>query len=83
MVLVLATLAGTMLSQQPTRQLAAVEPREADFAAWRKHLEPAGRELRWESVPWLSTFGEGLLAADREGKPLLLWTMNGHPLGCT
>ena len=26
---------------------------------------------------------EGIVAADVAGKPLLLWTMNGHPLGCT
>lgn len=63
--------------------LADVEPREADLALWRQHLEPTGRELRWESIPWAPTFREGLLQADRLGRPLLLWTMNGHPLGCT
>ena len=31
----------------------------------------------------LTTFKDGILAADTAGKPLLLWTMNGHPLGCT
>ncbi len=75
-------LSGGAVGQQHA-SLADVEPREADLAAWREHLEPTGRELRWESIGWLSTFREGLLSADRQGRPLLLWTMNGHPLGCT
>ncbi|MCH6588501.1 MAG: hypothetical protein IH805_09350 [Proteobacteria bacterium] len=81
-----AVLSGLLVQgavAQERRSLADVEPREVDLPAWREHLEPAGRELRWESIGWLPTFGEGLLRADREGKPLLLWTMNGHPLGCT
>jgi len=80
--LVVAMLSGGAAAQRPG-SLADVEPREADLAAWREHLEPSGRELRWESIPWLPTLGEGLVQADREGRPLLLWTMNGHPLGCT
>lgn len=76
-------LSALLLQDGVAQALPDLEPREADLALWRQHLEPAGRELRWESVPWLSTFGEGLLQADREGRPLLLWTMNGHPLGCT
>ncbi len=78
-----AVLVGTAACQEPQGRLADVEPSDAGLAAWRQHLEPSGRELRWESVPWLPTFGEGLLQADREAKPLLLWVMNGHPLGCT
>ena len=76
-------LAAALAGQDLQGRLAEVEPSDANLAAWRQHLEPSGRELRWESIPWLPTFGEGLLQADREGKPLLLWTMNGHPLGCT
>jgi hypothetical protein len=34
-------------------------------------------------MPWLLTFGEGMLAASEQEKPLLFWAMNGHPLGCT
>jgi hypothetical protein len=34
-------------------------------------------------VPWLASFAEGVRAADAARKPLLLWIMNGHPLGCT
>ena len=56
---------------------------DADRAAWRAHLLPTDDELAWAALPWLPAFGEGLAAAERAGRPLLLWAMNGHPLGCT
>jgi len=59
------------------------ELRAADLPVWRKHLRPTADELAWREIPWLSTFTEGVLAAAEQEKPLLFWTMNGHPLGCT
>lgn len=56
---------------------------EANYPAWRDHILPAASELAWGEIPWLTTFKDGVLAADSQQKPLLLWTMNGHPLGCT
>ena len=66
-------------SPQPRTQLRT----DADLAAWSKHLAPAPEEIAWESIPWRGTFREGLTDAGAAGKPLLLWLMNGHPLGCT
>lgn len=57
-------------------------PHEA-LPAWRTHLAPQANEDRWRQIPWRQTMGDGLRDAAREGKPLLLWLMNGHPLGCT
>ena len=57
-------------------------PRET-VEAWTAHVLPTEEEARWASIPWLSSFSEGLRAARIEGKPLVLWAMNGHPLGCT
>ncbi len=54
-----------------------------DLAVWRRYLLPSPDELRWREIPWLDTFAAGVLRAEAEKKPLLLWTMNGHPLGCT
>jgi hypothetical protein len=62
---------------------AKVELNDKNYADWRKHILPDGGELAWQQVPWATTFKEGIVAADTAGKPLLLWTMNGHPLGCT
>ncbi len=55
----------------------------AQMEAWREHVRPQGSELAYEEIPWLSEFSEGLQASSDEGKPLLFWAMNGHPLGTT
>ena len=55
----------------------------ADFDAWRAQLAPREDETRWQEIPWRDTLVAGLAAASAEQKPLLLWLMNGHPLGCT
>ena len=62
---------------------AKVELNDQNYAEWRKHILPDTGELAWQQIPWATTFKDGIVAADAAGKPLLLWTMNGHPLGCT
>ncbi|MAE75493.1 MAG: hypothetical protein CMJ85_01335 [Planctomycetes bacterium] len=56
---------------------------EDNFSAWRDPLRPAAKEIRWQRIPWLSSFAAGLRRANAEDKPVLVWVMNGHPLGCT
>ena len=65
------------------RDFALRVPTAENFAAWRDHILPSAEELRWETIPWQQTFGDGLLAANDQRKPLLFYAMNGHPLGCT
>jgi hypothetical protein len=60
-----------------------VELTDQNYAAWRKHILPDTGEMGWQQIPWAVTFKDGIVSADAAGKPLLLWTMNGHPLGCT
>ena len=67
----------------PAESTALIELTDQNFAAWRSYLTPTAKELAWEQIPWLPSFAEGVVAADRRRKPLLLWLMNGHPLGCT
>ena len=55
----------------------------AALAAWREHLAPRADEQRWREIPWRQTIGEGLRDAASAARPMLLWLMNGHPLGCT
>jgi len=50
---------------------------------WKNYITPTQNELAWTRIPWLSSFGEGMIQADAQQKPVLLWVMNGHPLGCT
>jgi len=53
------------------------------YMIWKDFIKPTKEELAWAQIPWRSTFYDGLIESDREQKPLLLWVMNGHPLGCT
>jgi hypothetical protein len=54
-----------------------------ELNAWRDYLVPTQEEAAFEALPWRNTFAQGLQDADAAGRPLLLWVMNGHPLGCT
>lgn len=56
---------------------------QATRPLWRDHILAPKSELAWEEVPWRPSFLTGLREAGERGKPLLLWVMNGHPLGCT
>ncbi len=60
-----------------------VELREADLDKWRDLISPTSDELAFERIAWSPSLGEGFERASVEKKPLLLWMMNGHPLGRT
>lgn len=46
-------------------------------------LLPKPEEERWLEIPWRSDFAAARAEANREGKPIFLWMMDGNPLGCT
>ena len=51
--------------------------------AKRQEILPSPAERRWEEIEFLPSYAVGLKAAAEQQKPLMLWVMNGHPLGCT
>jgi hypothetical protein len=55
---------------------------DARFTKLQASLTPA-EDVTWRRIPWRIE----LLAAQREAaqqnKPLFVWAMDGHPLGCT
>lgn len=53
------------------------------FAAWRDRIRPKAAGEPSEAVSWLPTFWDGVMTAQKEDKPILLFAMNGHPLACT
>ena len=55
---------------------------EARDAICRQVL-PSAEEMAWRAIDWHETLGDGLLAGQHAEKPVLLWAMNGHPLGNT
>jgi hypothetical protein len=40
-------------------------------------------EEKWLSIPWRTNLAEARMHAQAQGKPLFMWIMNGHPMGCT
>lgn len=53
------------------------------FARLHTLIKPQPQEDRWLQVPWMSNLWEARQKAAATGKPILLWEMDGHPLGCT
>ena len=37
----------------------------------------------WRSIPWETELLDAQAMAAESGKPLFIWAMDGHPLGCT
>jgi len=75
-------LSGVLTAQEgasPAR--AALE--DAEFDTWRERILVTDGELGWARLPGYVTYHEGLEQGGVEGRPLLLWVMNGHPFGCT
>lgn len=80
LILASAALAGSALAQRvatstPDATVHVIERCDA--------LCPDAAAMAWSTVPWRTTFGAAILDADDTDRPVLLWTMNGHPLGLT
>ena len=44
---------------------------------------PKPSEEPWTTIPWRCDLAAARAEANRVGKPLFVWMMNGNPLGCT
>ena len=61
----------------------AAEPIDADqFTKLHTLIKPSAAEDKWNEIPWLSNLWQARKQAAAEGKPILLWEMDGNPLGC-
>ncbi len=40
-------------------------------------------ELGWNEIPWQLSLSEAIQQAVQKNRPLFIWAMDGHPLGCT
>jgi hypothetical protein len=64
--------------------LTAAEPLTPEqIAKVRELVRPTADEDKWDRIPWQISLTEAREQAARQGKPILLWEMDGHPLGCT
>lgn len=55
---------------------------EAEFEQLHAELRP-DLEAPWRSIPWRVSLLEAREEAAKQKKPLFIWAMDGHPLGCT
>ena len=56
---------------------------QSSWDEWREYLVPAVEDELWLELGWHQVFWDAVVEAQETGKPILLWAMNGHPLGCT
>ena len=58
-------------------------PGAENFEQLAELIRPSNDERKFEEIGWRNQFWPAVLEARKLGRPVLLWTMNGHPLGCT
>lgn len=46
-------------------------------------VRPTAEEEKWLQIPWRLSVAQARQDAQRQGRPLFLWIMNGSPMGCT
>ena len=56
---------------------------EQNLAARYEFIRPKPEEVRWREIPWRTSLWEGIQEAQAKERPILFWTMDGHPLACT
>lgn len=72
----LSTLVAVLMGQD-------LAPDATNFQKWLTFIQPDAREQAYKEIPWRNKFWPAVQEAKELGRPILLWTMNGHPLGCT
>lgn len=58
-------------------------PTDENLDSLRDQIMPGKEELAWRTLPWQITLKEAIQRGGQDGKPILLYAMNGHPLACT
>lgn len=61
----------------------AAEPNAQNFQQWLTFIQPDAKEQAYKEISWRNKLAPAIDEARELGRPILLWTMNGHPLGCT
>ena len=79
--MLLAALALMAPSGAPQADLTELTPET--YKSIIEYVVPGEDEMKWRSIPWRPTLLDGLQDGSKERKPVLLWAMNGHPLGTT
>lgn len=62
---------------------AHAEISQAQFEQVSKLCTPSKSASGWLELGWEIDLWKARERAAKEGKPIFLWEMDGHPLGCT
>ncbi len=81
--LLMSRTAQCQTAEAPAFEFPAPVIAEENFDQWMAFVEPTEEELAWRDLRWYSKLSVAVAEAERQGKPILLWTMNGHPCGET
>lgn len=68
------TVAGAIQGVEP------IKPEQ--FNQVRTVIKPQRNEDKWASIAWRTDLWAARQEAAAASKPILLWEMDGHPLGC-
>ena len=55
---------------------------DEEFRRLHRELQPSPNEP-WLTIPWKISLLDAQQAAATQKKPIFIWAMDGHPLGCT
>ena len=72
-------LAMACLAFSPFVSAAELSPEQ--FEELHAELQPADEP--WRTIPWKIDLLDAQRAAAQQQKPIFIWAMDGHPLGCT
>ena len=61
----------------------SMELKDANFSAIKKAILLNPSAAQWETIPWQPELGPAIAEARKQDKPILLWMMNGNPVGMT
>ncbi|MHC4470334.1 MAG: hypothetical protein ACYTDY_10545 [Planctomycetota bacterium] len=75
--------AGVLLAVVPQLSAQTAPPLATAYDHLKESIRPSPAELAFARIRWRPTLGSAVEEARERGRPVLLWTMNGHPLGCT
>jgi hypothetical protein len=74
--------AGAVYTALQPPSVAAPPLSPADAAKLRAAIKPRDGEDPFDTIPWETSLWDARVKAAAAGKPIILWEMDGHPLGC-
>ena len=66
-----------------SNSIATPEVDSSNIARFHDLMQPTAKETKWLQIPWRTNLWQARMDAAATGKPIYLWEMDGHPLGCT